>query len=83
LARSELTASKTINEAALEWAALTITGTIVVAVVVMGFVVGNVIAGDERAIPLLIVAVVTIAMAARTFLRYGEFRRHLASGNMD
>lgn len=80
MAQSELSESKVINEAALEWAALTISATLGVAAVVMGFVVGNAIAGDERAIPLLVVGVLTIAMAGRTFRRYAEFRRLLSSG---
>jgi hypothetical protein len=80
LDRSELNESKAINEAALEWAVLTITVVIGAAAVVLGFALAYAIAGDERAIPLFIVVVVTIALAGRVARRYAELRRLLAGG---
>jgi len=80
LDRSELNESKAINEAALEWAVLSIAVIIGAAAVVLGFALANAIAGDERAIPLFIVGVVTTAMAGRVARRYAELRRLLAGG---
>jgi hypothetical protein len=80
LDRSELNGSKAINEAALEWAVLTIAVIIGVAAVVLGFAVANASAGNERAIPLFVVGAVTIAMAGRVVRRYAEFRRLLGRG---
>jgi hypothetical protein len=80
MVRCELNESNAINEAALEWAVLNIVAMIVVAAVVLGIAVANLIAGNERAIPLFIVGAVPIAMAGRIARRYVEFRRLLAGG---
>ena len=80
MVRSELSESKAINEAALEWARLTIAGLIVVAAVGLGFAVANAAVGNERAIPLFIVGVLPLAMAGQIVRRYAEFRRLLAGG---
>ncbi len=80
MTRSEPNESKTINQAALEWAAFTIAVAIGVAAIVLGFALANAIAGNERAIPLFIVGIVTAAMAGRIVRRYAEFRRLLAGG---
>jgi hypothetical protein len=80
MVRSEPSESIAINQAALEWAVLTISALIGVAAIVFGFVVANAIAGNERAIPLFIVGVVPIATAGRFLWKYVEFRRLLAGG---
>jgi len=80
MVRSEVTESKAINDAALEWAGLTVAVLIGVAAVGFGFAVANTIAGNERAIPLFIVAAVPILLAGRIARRYAEFRRLLAGG---
>lgn len=75
MARTEPSESKTVNEAALSWVRYAISFTAVAAAVVVGFAVDQARARSERAVPLLIVAAVDLAMGGRLVYRWWAFRR--------
>lgn len=73
--------SDRINEAAAGWAAATATTTSLIAAVLVGFGVYLVVARDPRAIAILLVSVIEVALAVRHAHRYRVFRQLLDSGS--
>lgn len=80
VARSEVNELEHINEAALGWASLMVTGTLIIAAVVLAFASESALAGSTRAIPLFVIVLIGVISAARLAIRRRRFW-HLVRDN--